>query len=88
VGVKIMIYYLFTSALAVLIGLIFANILRPGMGMGIVGASGAAGKAAASPPLAQIILNIVPTNPVESLVKTDVLRSSSSPASSASRSPT
>jgi len=73
VGVKIMVYYLFTSALAVLFGLVFANIFRPGLNMGIIGVAGAAGKAAATQPIATILLNIIPTNPVESLVKTDVL---------------
>ena len=36
VGVKIMVYYLATSALAVAIGLAFANVFQPGAGMGIV----------------------------------------------------
>ncbi|NLJ46775.1 MAG: dicarboxylate/amino acid:cation symporter [Treponema sp.] len=73
VGVKIMVYYLFTSALAVLIGLVFANIFQPGAGFNIVGAADIKGKEAAVQPLATIILNIVPTNPVESLAKGDVL---------------
>ena len=73
VGVKIMVYYLLTSAFAVAIGLVFANIFRPGLGMGIVGASGVAGKAAASPAMVQVLLNIIPTNPIESLTKGDVL---------------
>ncbi len=41
VGVKIMAYYLLTSALAVVIGLLFANILKPGLGMNIVGVEAA-----------------------------------------------
>jgi len=73
VGIKIMAYYLFTSALAVVIGLIFANILQPGAGFNVVGAAGVQGKAAAAPSVSQIILNIVPTNPIESLAKGDVL---------------
>lgn len=73
VGVKIMAYYLFTSALAVAIGLVFANILQPGAGFNIVGTAGVQGKAAANTPIAQILLNIVPTNPVDSLAKGDVL---------------
>lgn len=72
-GVKIMVYYLFTSALAVVIGLVFANIFQPGAGFNIVGTANAAGKAAAAPKIADILLNIVPTNPVESLAKGDVL---------------
>jgi Na+/H+-dicarboxylate symporter len=73
VGVKIIVYYLFTSALAVSIGLVFANLFKPGLGMGIVGDAAVTGKAAAAPTLGQIFLNIVPTNPIESLAKGDVL---------------
>ncbi|HEY9053299.1 MAG TPA: dicarboxylate/amino acid:cation symporter [Rectinemataceae bacterium] len=73
VGVKIMIYYLFTSAFAVVIGLIFANIFQPGAGFNIVGDAAVKGKEAAVAPIAQILLNIVPTNPIDSLAKGDVL---------------
>lgn len=73
VGVKIMAFYLLTSAFAVFLGLVSANIFRPGDGFGIVGNATAAAKAAEAPKLAQTLLNIVPTNPVEALVKGDVL---------------
>ena len=73
VGVKIMAYYLFTSALAVAIGLAFANVFQPGAGMGIVGDAALQGKTAEAPTMTQILLNIVPTNPAESLAKGDVL---------------
>ena len=73
VGVKIMAYYLATSALAVAIGLAFANVFEPGAGMGIVGDAAVQGKAAEAPTISQILLNIVPTNPAESLAKGDVL---------------
>lgn len=73
VGVKIMAFYLATSAFAVTIGLIFANIFKPGLGFGIVGDAAAAAKTVEAPKLAQTLLNIVPTNPFESLVKGDVL---------------
>ena len=73
VGVKIMAYYLATSALAVAIGLAFANVFQPGAGMGIVGDAAVQGKEAAAPTISQILLNIVPTNPAESLAKGDVL---------------
>jgi Na+/H+-dicarboxylate symporter len=73
VGVKIMVFYLLTSAFAVFLGLVSANIFRPGDGFGIVGNATAAAKAAEAPKLAQTLLNIVPTNPVEALVKGDVL---------------
>ena len=73
IGVKIMVYYLLTSALAVTIGLVFANLLQPGAGFGIVGDAAVKGKAAEAPTRAQTLLNIVPTNPIESLAKGDVL---------------
>jgi len=73
VGVKIMVYYLLTSAFAVFIGLVFANILQPGAGFNVVGDVAVKGTQAAPPTIAQILLNIVPTNPFESLMKGDVL---------------
>jgi len=73
VGVKIMAYYLFTSALAVAIGLAFANVFQPGAGMNIIGDAALQGKTAEAPTMTQILLNIVPTNPAESLAKGDVL---------------
>jgi Na+/H+-dicarboxylate symporter len=73
VGVKIMALYLFWGAVAVSVGLVFANILRPGAGMNIVGTAGAKGKAAAAPTMSDILLNLVPTNPMEALAKGDIL---------------
>jgi len=73
VGIKIMVFYLLTSAFAVFIGLVLANILQPGAGFNIVGNAAIKGKDAAVPTIAQILLNIVPTNPIESLTKGDVL---------------
>ncbi len=73
VGVKTLVFYLCTSVVAVAIGLILANIMQPGAGFNIVGEAGAAGKVAQSPSVSQVLLNVVPTNPVESLAKGDVL---------------
>jgi len=73
VGIKIIAFYMITSALSVALGLFFANLLQPGLGMNIVGTAAIQGKAAAAPTLASIFLNIIPTNPAESLAKGDVL---------------
>ena len=73
IGVKIIAFYMATSALSVALGLLFANLLQPGAGMNLVGSAGAAGKAAAAPSLATVFMNIIPTNPAESLAKGDVL---------------
>ena len=73
VGAKIMSYYLFTSALAVVFGLLFANLLKPGAGFNVVGDAAVKGRLAEAPAISQVLLNIVPTNPIESLAKGDVL---------------
>jgi len=73
VGVKILVYYILTSAFAVFIGLVFANIFQPGAGFNVVGDAAVKGTQAAPPTIVQILLNIVPTNPFESLMKGDVL---------------
>jgi Na+/H+-dicarboxylate symporter len=72
-GGKTFLYYFITSIIAVLIGLGVALLLSPGEGLNMVGTDKAAAKVAQSPPFYQVILNIVPTNPVESLAKGDVL---------------
>jgi Na+/H+-dicarboxylate symporter len=72
VGVKIVLYYIFTTVIAVIIGLIFANIFKPGLGLNLAGVSGV-GKELKQPSIISTLLNIVPTNPVEALAKGDVL---------------
>ncbi len=72
VGVKIVAYYLVTTVVAVIIGLIFANILKPGLGLNLAGVT-AAGRELKQPDIITTLLNIVPTNPVESMAKGDVL---------------
>jgi Na+/H+-dicarboxylate symporter len=73
VGLKTMCYYLITTAVAVLIALILAGIFSPGSGLGMAADTAVQGKSAAQTPLAQVLLNIIPTNPMESLAKGDVL---------------
>ncbi|MDR3177207.1 MAG: dicarboxylate/amino acid:cation symporter [Desulfovibrio sp.] len=73
VGVKIFIYYLATTAAAVAIGLILATVFGPGDGLNIAGNAAVQGKTATPPPFSQVLLNIVPNNPMESLAKGDVL---------------
>lgn len=72
VGLKIVAYYLLTSVFAVTIGLVFASLLNPGLGMVLEGVKGAA-KDVKSPNLVDTLLAIVPTNPFDSLAKGDVL---------------
>ena len=72
VGVKIFIYYMITTVVAVAIGLVFANLFHPGMGLNLA-AGEAAGKELKQPRIIDTLLNIIPTNPFASLSSGDVL---------------
>jgi Na+/H+-dicarboxylate symporter len=71
VGVKIIALYLATTAVAVIIGLILAGIFNPSGGMKLPPVAGF--KAPVIPSIKDVLLNLVPTNPFESLMKGDIL---------------
>jgi len=72
VAVKILVYYFFTTAVAVTIGLIVANIVHPGFGVSL-STEGLKAKEVVPPSLAQTLLGIVPMNPVEAMAKGQLL---------------
>jgi Na+/H+-dicarboxylate symporter len=72
VGGKIISYYVLTTALAVTIALIFANIVNPGLGLNM--ALPTEYKAAEAPFIMDVFVNMIPTNPIESLVKGEMLQ--------------
>lgn len=72
VGGKIMIYYLLTTAFAVTLALIFANIIDPGVGLTLPTAKEF--KPTEAPFIMDIFVNMIPTNPIESLVKGEMLQ--------------
>ncbi|WP_297421797.1 dicarboxylate/amino acid:cation symporter [Thermococcus sp.] len=72
VGVKIVVYYLLTSAFAVFFGLFMGNLFRVGTGVSLGNGEGKAIQTT-QPSLVQTLLNIVPTNPFTSLAKGEVL---------------
>ena len=71
VGVKIIIYYLATTALAVTIGLILAAIFNPAAGMTLEAVKGY--KPPTIPQLKDVLLNLFTTNPFQSLSSGDIL---------------
>ncbi|QKF64845.1 dicarboxylate/amino acid:cation symporter [Campylobacter corcagiensis] len=73
VGGKAVLFYFLTTLAAIVIGLICAFIFKPGSGLDLSDASVAVTKAAEQTQISQILLNIVPTNPIESMAKTDIL---------------
>lgn len=73
VGAKTLLFYLILVIFAICIGLALANIFQPGLGLSLIGAAEAKGRAANAPSLSSIFLNIVPTNPLDALAKGQVL---------------
>jgi len=71
IGGKTIGIYLVTTFIAVIIGLVLANLFRPGLGMALVGEGVA--KAAAVPAIKDILLGLITTNPFASLAAGDVL---------------
>ncbi len=74
VGIKIIIFYLLTTALAVCLALSVAMVINPGIGLDIDAietAEIAASDTTAS--LTETFLNIIPSNPAESLANGDML---------------
>ena len=72
VGVKIMVFYLATTAFAVSIGLMFGTLMQPGKGLTIPAGAKAASKMA--PPLQDVLVNIIPSNPFVAMEKGDMLQ--------------
>lgn len=73
VGVKIILFYLLTSAFAVFIGLLSGNIFRPGRGLDLASVAEAGGRELAAPSLIDTLLNIVPRNVVGAIAAGNVL---------------
>lgn len=72
IGGKTMIYFFVTTAIAIIIGLILANIFKPGVGVALV--AGTQQKVTEAPSLVQTLLDIIPTNPVDALAKGNMLQ--------------
>ncbi len=73
VAVKTLIYYFATTAVAIIIGLILANLLQPGVGLDI-STENLKAKDVTAPTLVQVLLNIIPINPMEALSKGNMLQ--------------
>ncbi len=73
VGVKVVAFYLLTSAFAVALGLLAGNIFAPGMGLQL-GGGAAAGRELVTPSVVDTLIAIIPTNPIQSLAQGEVLQ--------------
>ncbi|MCD8369231.1 MAG: dicarboxylate/amino acid:cation symporter [Clostridiales bacterium] len=73
VGVRTVIFYLFTTAVAVCIAMGIANVINPGIGVNLESVDTAEVSVAASTSLVDTILNIIPKNPINSMANGDML---------------
>ncbi|GGC84331.1 dicarboxylate:amino acid:cation symporter DAACS family protein [Thalassobacillus devorans] len=73
-GGKSILYYLSTTFLAVSIGLFFAFVIKPGANLDVSVDSGETVKPGETEGIVDTFLNIVPTNPFQSLVEGSVLQ--------------
>ncbi len=73
IGIRIFVYYMLTSALAVTIGLLAANIFHPGAGLQLAASVDAAGKELTQPRFLETLLAIIPKNPFGALSQGQVL---------------
>lgn len=71
-GGKTIAYYLITTAIAVIIGLTLGNILQPGAGLELPVDAKYEGKEA--PAIVDVLLNVIPTNPLDALVNGNMLQ--------------
>lgn len=69
---KTIVYFLFTSFCAALIGLILVNIFHPGNGFPIP--SNVEAPNTKPTPLSDVFLNMIPTNPIKALTQTSILQ--------------
>ena len=84
VGLKTIAYYLVTTAFSIALGLFLANLLRPGAGLppnvkdqllsNFAGQLDLAVSKASRPSIAETLLNIIPTNPAQSLANGQMLQ--------------
>jgi proton glutamate symport protein len=76
IGVKTLAYYLCTTTIAITIGLLLANVIKPGLGLsqearatlterGIDDADARIAAAREKPTVTDVLVNIIPTNPVK-----------------------
>jgi proton glutamate symport protein len=85
IGIKTLVYYMLTTALAISIGLVLANIWQPGSGLSeqtkarLIESAAAkqdvvAGLAVERPSITDLLLGIIPTNPIKSFAEANVLQ--------------
>ncbi|KEH98860.1 dicarboxylate/amino acid:cation symporter [Clostridium massiliodielmoense] len=74
IGGKTMTFFFVTTAIAIIVGLFLANVLKPGIGLSLALPEGMAKTATQAPSLAKTLIDIVPSNPLMGLGKGNMLQ--------------
>ncbi len=74
IGSKTMIFYLGTTAIAIVISLVLGSVLKPGMGLDMTSMVTGEVSIGETKSLTDIILGIIPSNPIEALAKGEMLQ--------------
>lgn len=72
IGLKAMVLYLGTTAIAIIVGMVLATLFVPGEGLNMI--ANEADVVNNAPPLIQTLLNLVPKNPVGALAAGNILQ--------------
>jgi len=72
IGIKTMVFYLGTTAIAVIIGIAMSLVLNPGVGLSLPANAVYKGKEA--PSVMDVLVNMVPSNPVKAMETGDMLQ--------------
>ena len=71
ISAKTICLYLITTAIAIVLGFAVAGIIQPGVGLDIAGK--VAPKVKEAPTFMQVLVNMVPTNPIDAMAKGQIL---------------
>jgi Na+/H+-dicarboxylate symporter len=74
VGTKTLLYYIITTAISGIIGLVVARIIKPGTGFALNLLESGKVEAKAAPKLVDTLLSMVPTNPVQALLEGNLIQ--------------
>lgn len=74
IGLKSLLLYFFTTVVAIIIGLSLSKIIRPGCGMSLSIAENTATDAKLTGNLLQLLINIVPSNPIAAFAGGNILQ--------------
>ncbi|WP_343101805.1 dicarboxylate/amino acid:cation symporter [Romboutsia sp. MSSM.1001216sp_RTP31141st1_G3_RTP31141_220114] len=74
IGGKTMLFYLGTTAIAIIVSLILGNVLKPGSGISMGAVEMESVAIGESKSITDIILNIIPSNPIQALASGEMLQ--------------